>query len=117
MQFVLLLTDCTKHLHLSYLIASCGVAVARMQRVHEGSSDAQRVRAPSAQQKPERRSKSKKGYFTLWCVTKHLLRSEIEGPVLKKNGGLVRKLHLGLEYYETPQITERQSLAREIKYR
>jgi hypothetical protein len=38
------------HLSESYLIANCGVTVARMQSVHEVSSDAQRVRAPSAQQ-------------------------------------------------------------------
>ena len=51
------------HMSESYLIASCEVAVARMQSVHEGSSDAQRVRAPSAQQKPEKTLSQKK--FTL----------------------------------------------------
>ena len=51
------------HLSENYLIANCGVTVARMQSVHEVSSDAQRVRAPSAQQKPEKTPSQKK--FTL----------------------------------------------------
>ena len=51
------------HLSESYLIANCGVTVARMQSVHEVSSDAQRVRAPSAQQKPEKTPSQKKFTF------------------------------------------------------
>ena len=51
------------HLSENYLIANCGVTVARMQSVHEVSSDAQLVRAPSAQQKPEKTPSQKKFTF------------------------------------------------------
>ena len=77
------------HLSESYLIANCGVTVARMQSVHEVSSDAQRVRAPSAQQKPEqqqftrtqlrelsRKKRQVKKSLLLWPV--ELSRSIIE---------------------------------------